>query len=106
MAFSTNNDLQNKRYHLNYHTPHQILWGFGIGVVLGLALYIVAEFIPRRWPYSFLGSARDMLLENPVSTWLQIRDGWGVWADGGREDEWIRWKAEWAKSRKEEIKND
>ncbi|KAJ7576986.1 hypothetical protein C8J56DRAFT_972062 [Mycena floridula] len=87
------------RYHLEYHTPHQILWGFGIGAVLGIALYTLAELIPQRRPNSILGQVKAFLLANPLSTWLQIRDGWAIWADGGRETEWQRWRAEWNKSR-------
>ena len=67
------------RYYLTYHTPHQILWGFAIGVLLGLSLYILTELIPRRYPTSLLGRAKNGLLRGQVMTWLQIRDGWGVW---------------------------
>ncbi|KAJ7105455.1 PAP2-domain-containing protein [Mycena crocata] len=83
------------RYYLRYHSIAQILWGFGIGVALGTSFYTVCELIPRRWPESIFGTLKSFLVQNPVSTWLQIRDGWDVWADGGREAEWIRWRAEW-----------
>lgn len=89
------------RYYLNYHTIHQIVWGFLIGVILGLSLYTVAELIPRRQPHSSLGKARILLLENPVSTWLQIRDGWDIWGDAGREEEWKKWRRKWDRQRKE-----
>jgi len=92
------------RYHLNYHTLHQIIWGFSIGVILGLSLYTVVELIPRRQPDSFLGKIRVLLLENRVSTWLQIRDGWDIWGDAGREEEWKRWRGEWERRRKESKK--
>jgi dolichyldiphosphatase len=36
-----------------------------------------------------------MFLDHPIIVWLQIRDGWAIWEDGGREDEWLRWRAEW-----------
>ena len=36
-----------------------------------------------------------MLLDHPIIAWLQIRDGWAIWVDGGREDEWLRWRAQW-----------
>lgn len=88
------------RYHLTYHTPHQILWGFAIGVLLGLSLYILTELIPRRYPTSLLGRAKDGLLKSQVMTWLQIRDGWDVWSDAGREAEWVRWRGEWEKRRR------
>ncbi|KIM90393.1 hypothetical protein PILCRDRAFT_181716 [Piloderma croceum F 1598] len=87
------------RYYLTYHTPHQILWGFAIGILLGLSLYILTELIPRRYPTSFLGRAKDGLLRGQVMTWLQIRDGWDVWSDAGREVEWVRWRGEWEKRR-------
>ncbi|THV02494.1 PAP2-domain-containing protein [Dendrothele bispora CBS 962.96] len=85
------------RYYLKYHSPHQIFWGFGIGVVCGSGLYITTEVVPRRWPNSALGRLKSALISNPISTWLQIRDGWAIWPDGGREGEWLRWKNEWDK---------
>ena len=36
-----------------------------------------------------------MLLDHPIIVWLQIRDGWAIWVDGGREDEWMRWRGLW-----------
>lgn len=83
------------RFHLMYHTPHQILWGLGIGVLLGISLYMTAELIPFRRPKSIFAKARMFLVKNPVSTWLQIRDGWAIWADAGREEDWKRWRVEW-----------
>ncbi|KAJ7281412.1 PAP2-domain-containing protein [Mycena rebaudengoi] len=88
------------RFYLKYHSIAQILWGFGIGVALGVSFYVVCEFIPRRRPKSIFGTLKTFLVMNPISTWLQIRDGWGVWADGGREVEWLRWRAEWDKRQK------
>jgi dolichyldiphosphatase len=87
------------RYHLQYHTPHQILWGLGIGIALGSLFYVVTELAPSRRPHSIYARTRNFLVGNKVSTWLQIRDGWAIWADGGREDEWVRWRAEWEKRR-------
>ncbi|KAJ3866852.1 PAP2-domain-containing protein [Lentinula novae-zelandiae] len=87
------------RYHLQYHTPYQILWGYGIGVVSGAVCYGCFELIPRIRPKSFLGQFKMFLVSNPVSTWLQIRDGWAIWSDGGREGDWKSWKAEWDKQR-------
>ncbi|KAG5647855.1 hypothetical protein DXG03_007779 [Asterophora parasitica] len=83
------------RFYLGYHNAHQILWGIGIGLVLGISLYVFAELIPRRRPTSSLGRIKKAVIANPVFNWLQIRDGWAVWADGGREGEWIRWKTQW-----------
>ncbi|KAJ7043742.1 hypothetical protein C8F04DRAFT_1073156 [Mycena alexandri] len=83
------------RFYLRYHSMAQILWGFGIGVALGVSFYTVCELLPRQRPQSIFGLLKSCLVENPVSTWLQIRDGWDVWADGGREAEWLRWRAEW-----------
>jgi dolichyldiphosphatase len=94
------------RYHLKYHTPHQIIWGFAIGAFLGLSLYITTELIPRSYPTSLLGRARDGLLSGTVATWLQIRDGWDIWNDGGREEEWVRWKGEWERRRQRDNPRD
>ncbi|KAF8075117.1 PAP2-domain-containing protein [Lyophyllum atratum] len=85
------------RYYLGYHNGNQILWGITIGLLLGISLYIFAELIPRRRPRSIFGATKRLIITNPVSSWLQIRDGWAIWADGGREGEWIRWKIEWEK---------
>ncbi|KAJ3743610.1 PAP2-domain-containing protein [Lentinula detonsa] len=87
------------RYHLQYHTPYQILWGYGIGVVCGAACYGCFELIPRLRPNSPLGQLKAFLVSNPISTWLQIRDGWAIWPDGGREGDWKRWKAKWDRQR-------
>lgn len=90
------------RLYLGYHSARQILWGIGIGASLGTSLYTLAELMPRRHPNSILGSTKEIILGNPVSTWLRLRDGWAVWEDGGREGEWIRWKAEWEKQKRAE----
>ncbi|KAH7921235.1 PAP2-domain-containing protein [Leucogyrophana mollusca] len=87
------------RLHLLYHTPHQVYWGFGIGVGLGLLQYIVTELLPIQRPHSTFGKARAAVLTNPISTWLEIRDGWAVWPDGGREAEWKRWQTEFVDER-------
>ncbi|KAF7370501.1 acidPPc domain-containing protein [Mycena sanguinolenta] len=83
------------RFYLRYHSIAQILWGLGIGAFLGISFYTVCELLPRRRPKSIFYAVKTCLVQNPVSTWLQIRDGWDVWADGGREAEWLRWRAEW-----------
>lgn len=82
-------------YYLGYHNAYQILWGLFIGAGLGISLYLLAEVIPDRYPTSTLGRAKIMLLDHPIIAWLQIRDGWAIWVDGGREDEWLRWRAQW-----------
>ncbi|KAF9006167.1 hypothetical protein BDQ17DRAFT_1399096 [Cyathus striatus] len=87
------------RYYLGYHNVYQILWG----LVLALT-----ELIPTRRPNSQLGKLKAFALQNPISTWLQLRDGWAVWEDGGREGEWKRWRAEWERQQKatgSKIKN-
>ncbi|KAH9832618.1 PAP2-domain-containing protein [Rhodofomes roseus] len=86
------------RYYLSYHTPRQVIWGLSIGVLFGTWYYAVVEVLPTMWPRSSLGRARAAVLENPVSTWFRIRDGWAVWSDGGKEIEWLRWRAEWSRS--------
>jgi len=58
---------------------------------------LLAEGIPTRSPDSFIGRAKAGFLNHPVIVWMQLRDGWAVWADGGREGEWQRWKSEWDK---------
>ncbi|KAL1726222.1 hypothetical protein EV714DRAFT_219747 [Schizophyllum commune] len=83
------------RYYLRYHSARQVLWGFSIGVALGTALYALAVHIPRRRPKSILGRFKTWLIANPVSTWCQMRDGWAVWPDAGRETEWKRWREQW-----------
>ncbi|KAF8963458.1 hypothetical protein BDZ97DRAFT_1919884 [Flammula alnicola] len=83
------------RYYLGYHNGNQIFWGLAIGTILGVPLYFVTEAIPTRYPTSSLGKAKSMILNNTIVKWLQIRDGWAVWADGGREGEWLRWRKEW-----------
>ncbi|EPT03021.1 hypothetical protein FOMPIDRAFT_1159614 [Fomitopsis schrenkii] len=86
------------RYYLSYHTLRQVTWGLSIGATFGTCYYTVVEVLPFVWPASVLGRARTAALANPVSTWLRIRDGWAVWADGGREAEWLRWRMKWEKS--------
>lgn len=60
----------------------------------------MTEAVPSRHPRSLLADVKASLLNNPVVVWLQIRDGWAVWVDGGREGEWVRWRQEWEKQRK------
>jgi dolichyldiphosphatase len=82
-------------YYLGYHNAYQIIWGLFIGAGLGISLYLITELIPDRYPTSALGRTKIMLLAHPLITWLQIRDGWAISADGGREDEWLRWRTRW-----------
>ncbi|KAG9313107.1 hypothetical protein JVU11DRAFT_6557 [Chiua virens] len=81
------------RLNLLYHTPHQVIWGVGIGVSLGIVHYVLTELLPCTRPLSIFGRVRAAILAHPVVTWMQIRDGWAVWSDGGREIEWKHWKA-------------
>lgn len=81
--------------YLTYHTPHQILWGLSVGVLCGIAMYAVAELVPARLPNSLLGRLRAALLTHPVVVWLQVRDGWAIWPDGGHEAEWKAWRIRW-----------
>ncbi|KAI0339603.1 PAP2-domain-containing protein [Trametopsis cervina] len=80
------------RYHLTYHSARQVLWGVGIGVVFGVAYYTTVELIPFWFPNSILGSLRSVLVGNPLSAWLRVRDGWAVYPDGGMEEQWQAWK--------------
>jgi dolichyldiphosphatase len=92
------------RYHLGYHTPHQIVWGFGIGVLFGTILYAAAELLPSAFPNSPLGQVKEFLLDNPVSRFVELRDGWAVYADGGRHEEWVRWRKQWDTRRDQTIR--
>lgn len=80
------------RLNLLYHTPHQVVWGLGIGIGFGVVHYVLTELLPHTRPLSFFGRARAGILAHPVVIWMQIRDGWAIWPDGGREMEWKRWK--------------
>ncbi|KAF9258940.1 PAP2-domain-containing protein [Marasmius fiardii PR-910] len=82
------------RYRLNYHTPHQIYWGLFIGSSFAVSLYATFELLP------FSSALKSFILTNPVSEFLEIRDGWAVWSDGGRQDEWKRWRREWEELRR------
>lgn len=83
------------RYYLGYHNANQICWGLGIGTTLGVSLYFALSIIPTCYPDSIFGKVKKTILNSPVSIFLQIRDGWSVWADGGRSEEWQRWRREW-----------
>ncbi|KAG7093741.1 hypothetical protein E1B28_007392 [Marasmius oreades] len=82
------------RYHLNYHTPRQIYWGLFIGSSFAVFVYAILELLP------FSSDLKSFLLTNPVSTFFEIRDGWAVWPDGGRQEEWKRWRREWEELRR------
>jgi len=83
------------RYFLTYHTIPQIAWGTSIGVLLGFSNYILSEFIPRKYPNSYLNRWKRSLLSSRLATWLRIRDGWAVWDDGGFAAEWHSWRSRW-----------
>lgn len=88
-----------RRLYLTYHTVAQVLWGAGAGVAFGAFTYTIAELIPSLRPNSSLGRFRSSILAHPIATWLRLRDGWAVWADGGRETEWQAWRVQWEKQR-------
>ncbi|KAH6904810.1 phosphatidic acid phosphatase type 2/haloperoxidase [Coprinopsis sp. MPI-PUGE-AT-0042] len=88
------------RYYLGYHSPRQIAWGLAIGSLLAIVVYSLCELVPARYPNSMLGQFKTWILSNPVSTFLQLRDGWAIWADAGRESEWLRWREAWDKKRR------
>lgn len=85
------------RLSLLYHTPHQVKWGLGIGMALGVSHYVCTELLPARFPDSKFGRIRSAIVNHPISVWLQLRDGWAVWADAGREVEWKQWRTAWLK---------
>lgn len=96
----TNNVTRDNRFYLGYHSPPQVLWGIALGVLFGVAFYTVVELIPSRKPQSLLGQLRTFVLENPVSTWLRLRDGWLVHDDAGKEVEWAEWRAQLDRKRR------
>jgi len=57
--------------------------------------YSVVELIPTKYPESLLGQLKESLLDSRIAQYIRLRDGWAIWEDGGREDEWQRWKAQW-----------
>ncbi|KAG2051048.1 hypothetical protein BDR06DRAFT_990593 [Suillus hirtellus] len=85
------------RLNLLYHTPHQVKWGLAIGLVLGVSHYVCTELLSDKFPDSIFGRIRFAIVNHPISVWLQLRDGWAVWEDGGREAEWEQWRTEWLK---------
>ncbi|EIN03832.1 PAP2-domain-containing protein [Punctularia strigosozonata HHB-11173 SS5] len=92
------------RYHLGYHTPHQIVWGLIIGALCGTAFYTVVELIPTRPSPSPLKTLRTALLDHPLAQWLRIRDGWAVYGDGGTDEEWKRWRKQFELKAREECR--
>lgn len=89
------------RYHLTYHTPHQIIWGAMIGVCTGTSHYLLTELYPTRYPTSLIAKLRSAILDSPIARWVRIRDGWALWNDGGKEHEYERWRNAWDMKSKE-----
>ncbi|KAG8706840.1 hypothetical protein FRC08_000832 [Ceratobasidium sp. 394] len=87
------------RYHLTYHTPPQIIWGAVIGVCTGTLHYGVTELWPALRPKSSAARLRSAILDSPIARWARIRDGWTVWPDGGKEDEYELWRKAWVQAR-------
>lgn len=83
------------RYHLTYHTPPQIIWGAVIGVCTGTSHYLLTELYPALSPTSPIAKLRSAMLDSPIARWARIRDGWAMWEDGGKEDEYERWRSVW-----------
>ncbi|KAF9530374.1 PAP2-domain-containing protein [Crepidotus variabilis] len=92
------------RYYLGYHNAYQIFWGLGIGATFGALLYLLSTAIPTWYPNSILGRFKIALITHPIFTWMQVRDGWAVWADGGRDEEWKRWRRKWEKTQERRLK--
>ncbi|KIJ49500.1 hypothetical protein M422DRAFT_27866 [Sphaerobolus stellatus SS14] len=86
------------RYYLTYHTVPQILWGLSIGIVCGVGMYTAVGLIPIKYPTSPLGQLKKFILDSSLARWVRIRDGWAIWEDGGREDEWQRWRSHWERA--------
>ncbi|KAG9103525.1 hypothetical protein FRC07_009973 [Ceratobasidium sp. 392] len=84
------------QYHLTYHTPPQIIWGAVIGVCTGTLHYGVTELWPALRPDSSMAQLRSAILDSPIARWARIRDGWTIWPDGGKEDEYELWRKAWA----------
>lgn len=76
------------------------MWGVGLGVLFGAVFYAVTELIPSQKPQSLLGKLRTFILDNPISIWLRLRDGWLVYDDAGREQEWKEWRAQLDRKRR------
>ncbi|GBE89565.1 Dolichyldiphosphatase [Sparassis crispa] len=89
------------RFYLSYHTIPQVLWGLGLGALFGTCYYTLVELLPSRYPHSVLGKMKAAVIANPASTWFRMRDSWAVWADGGVEAQWLRWRTEWCRIRAE-----
>ncbi|TFK60238.1 PAP2-domain-containing protein [Pluteus cervinus] len=85
------------RYHLSYHTPIQIISGLLIGSLLAIITYTLSYILPTKYPGSPLGQIYFYILDNPLSQFVGLRDGWAIWRDSGKCEEWVRWRDEWEK---------
>ncbi|WWD18158.1 hypothetical protein CI109_102607 [Kwoniella shandongensis] len=76
------------RWHLHYHTPIQIVAGYGAGLIAGSAYFAITEYIPIHHPDSLVGRIR-LGIEN---VWEGI-GGAGGWelgdAPGGWGEGWL-----------------
>ncbi|ORY28594.1 hypothetical protein BCR39DRAFT_448415, partial [Naematelia encephala] len=71
------------RYHLYYHSPIQIIYGYGVGLIAGSIHFGLTEYIPMFHPNSFLARVRDAF----ETVWQGI-GGIGGWDIGGTPGGW------------------
>jgi len=71
------------RYALHYHSIPQVIAGYVVGLVAGVAWYILTEHVPRTQPRSLPGRIRAAI-EN---VWVGV-GGVGGWQIGGAPGGW------------------
>ncbi|KAK8865659.1 hypothetical protein IAR55_000804 [Kwoniella newhampshirensis] len=74
------------RWHLHYHTPIQIIAGYGAGLLAGSAYFALTEYIPMHHPHSSIGRIRsgiEYVWEGigGVGGW-ELGDAPGGWGEG------------------------
>lgn len=77
--------VASSRVYLQYHTPKQVLVGVSAGVVIGVLWFIATALLKVLAG----GVIWDLLLENPISKMIYVRDecaqvdvqykGWEIW---------------------------